>query len=277
MLSSFQKFTRGVLAVICVFLAVLLTSLAFPNFERFHWYSQLGMTMISPLQSSLTKISGFFGGAWRHYIAISDAAIENEKLKFDLAEAKRRMIEMEDVRKENNNLHELLSMSSSLKKEGFGARVIASDVTAEFKTVTIDKGFNQGARKNMVVIGPGGLVGRIGKVANSESVVLLIADPNSAVDVTVQRTGARALLVGTSMETELKPFYSLSRLEYLRLVSNVADGDVVITSGLDKLFPFGIPVGTLNKVQNQSSGVFKGADVIPFVDLAQVKNVMVLK
>lgn len=275
--SVLQKLSKGTLLVMALLLAVIFTSLAFPDFERSHWYRQIVVTAITPLQKAFTSISGFAGNTWRHYIALTKASVENDILKAQLAEANRKLIELEDIRKENANLHELLAMASSSRSEGIGSHVIASDVNAEFKTLTIDKGFKDGIRKNMVVIGPGGLVGRIGLVAAHEATVLLISDPNSAVDVFVQRSGARALLNGTSHGTTLRPFYSLSRLEYLRRTSDVSNGDVVITSGLDKLFPPGIPVGTLYNVDTKASGIFRGADVVPFVDLAQVREVMVLR
>ena len=148
---------------------------------------------------------------------------------------------------------------------------------AEFKTLTIDKGHNNGLKKNMVVIGPGGLVGHIGQLGSSEARILLISDPNSVVDVIIQRSGTRALLAGTSRGLSARPFFSLTRLEYLRRTSDVKNGDVVITSGLDRIFPTGIPVGTIVGIEEQKTGIFKGADVVPFVDLAHVKEVLVVK
>lgn len=277
MFDAFQKFTKGLVVILCFVLAVVLTSLAFPNFDRVHWYKQIVFTVLSPPQKAATSISDFFGDIWHHYFAISDAAKENDLLKERLAAANQTILSLEDIRKENINLHEMLSIADSIKRDGIGAKVIACDVFAEFKTVTIDKGSADGIVKNQAVLGPGGLVGRIGQVARSESQVFLISDPNSYVDVYVQRTGSRALLVGTSRSATLRPFYSLSRLEYLKRVSDVNDGDVVVTSGLDKLFPAGIPVGTLTEVENTTSGIFRDAKVVPFVDLSSARNVLVLK
>lgn len=277
MFSSLQKITKDLIIIFCFLLAVIFTAIAFPNFEREHWYRQIIITAVSPPQKALTTISEFAANIWNHYIAVTNAAEENDKLKAMLAESNSKLIEMEEIKKENSNLHELLSMAGSIKASGTGAHVIASDITAEFKTVTIDKGSKDDIKKNMVVIGSGGLIGKIGRTAAHTAIVLLISDPNSAVDVLVQRSGARALLAGTSHSVSLKPFYSLSRLEYLRRTSDVNNGDVVITSGLDKLFPPGVPVGTLNNVENSASGIFKGAEVVPFVDLSHVREVMVLR
>ncbi len=277
MFLPFNKITKGTLALLCVILVIVFTSLALPNFDRANWHQQAVLTITKPSQSLVGLISGFFSGIWRHYIAITGAAKENDELKMRLAEANRTIIELDDVKKENQNLTDLLSLSRAIKREGVGARVIASNVMAEFKTLELDRGHNSGIRKNMTVIGAGGLVGRVGRVTANEATVLLISDPNSAADVFIQRSNVRALLVGASQGIEARPFYSLSRLEYLRKASDVTDGDVVITSGLDRVFPAGVPVGTVHDVETNETGVFKGAKVVPFVDLSALKDVLVLR
>ncbi len=277
MFLPFNKITKGTLFLLCVIMAVVFTSLALPNFDRANWQRQAVLTITKPSQSLVGLISGFFSGVWRHYIAITNAAKENDELKVKLAEANRTVIELDDIKKENQNLTDMLSLSRTIKREGVGARVIASNVMAEFKTVELDRGLNSGIRKNMAVIGAGGLVGRIGRVAANEATVLLISDPNSSGDVFIQRSNARALLVGASQGVEARPFYSLSRLEYLRKASDVMDGDVVVTSGLDRVFPPGVPVGTVHSVETNETGVFRGAHVVPFVDLQALKEVLVLR
>lgn len=272
-----SKIARGSAILICFLLAALFTSLAFPQYGRVHWYRQIFLTIMHPFQSSITSISGFVSGTWEHYIALTNAAVENDRLKTELANANRILIEMDEIKKENDRLYESLSMAKDIKKDAIGAKVISSNVMAEFRTMTINKGSNDGILKNMVVIGPGGLVGRIAKVGLNESIVLLISDPNSSVDVFVQRTNTRAILAGALFGPELQAFYSLSRMEYLKKTSDIVSGDVVITSGLDQLYPRGIPVGTVNDVETVHSGVFKNALVVPFVDLAQLKEVLVLK
>lgn len=273
----FRHVTKGTIAIVCVFLAIFFTSLAFPNFERVHWYRQIVMTVVSPPQKLITGVSGFFRNTWNHYIALANKAAENDRLKAKLAEIESMVISLEETKRENERLREMVSMSGRLKRDGIGAKVIASNVLAEFKTVTIDKGADDGLRKNMAVIGPGGLVGKIGQIVSSgEAIVMLISDPNSSADVFVGNGEARAILVGTSGSASIRPFYSLSRLEYLKKTSGVKTGDVVITSGLDRLFPAGIPVGTITSVE-ETSGIFKNAEVVPFVDLSRLKEVVVLK
>ncbi len=277
MLHFLQKFKVGALVLFALILTVMLTALVFPRYERVHWYRQLVITVITPPKMLLTSTRHFVTDTWDHYIAISDAARENEELKKKLDETNRRLTEFAGVQAENQRLQNVLKMADELKLTGIGAYVISSNPLAELRAVTIDRGYNDGVQKNMIVISHGGLVGKIARVSNSEATVLLISDPNSMVDVIVQRAGIRALLNGTYNKTELRPFFSLSRLEYLNRVSDVKNGDDVITSGLDRLYPKNIPVGTVKNVASTSTGIFKDAEVVPFVDFASIREVMVVR
>jgi len=276
MLPFFNRLSKGVILAACFLLAIILTSLAFPNFERVHWHKQLSATLLGPPQKIATYFSRSLSDIWNHYIALTRAAKENDKLVKELSNANMQILQLDEISKENSRLREMLDMSATFKLDSLGADVIASSPTGEFKTIIIDRGYEHGVRKNMAVLGPGGLVGRIGQVSNNQAAVLLISDPNSAVDVFVQRTNARALLVGTTVGLGIRPFWSLSRLEYLHHTSDIVSGDVVLTSGLDQLFPKGIPVGTIQKIEGSQSGIFKNADIVPFVDLSQLKEVIVL-
>ena len=108
MFSAFQKFTRGLVVIFCFVLAVVFTSLAFPKSDRIHWYRQIVFTILSPPQKAVTTISDFFIETWNHYIALSNASKENDILRERLAQANQTIISLEDIRKENRNLHEML-------------------------------------------------------------------------------------------------------------------------------------------------------------------------
>ena len=202
---------------------------------------------------------------------------ENQSLKARNAKIEGELLQMQELGQENDRLRELLNYKESVPYSTVVAQVIANDPRSEFKSITIDKGYKDGIDAFMPVIGPKGLVGRVGLVSSGHSQVLLISDPNSAVDVLIQRSRARGLMVGTSRRTELRAGSTfLSRIEYLRRVSDVAEGDVVVTSGFDQIYPPGIPVGTLHDVISSRYGVFQEADVVPFEDFPSAQEVLVL-
>ncbi len=240
------------------------------------WYESALLNIISPLQWVTTSTLNFVCSIWNKYIWLTDVSDENKRLRSENAQLKNRLIAMEEIKRENERLRLLLNYKETMPYATVVGRVIANDPRAEFKSITIDKGLKDGLQVLMPVIGPNGLVGKIGRLSSHWAQVLLITDPNSAVDVMVQRSRARAILVGTAKRTELKGGYYISRLEYLKRVSDIEENDVVVTSGFDQIYPPGIPVGTVHDVVGSNYGVFKSADVIPFEDFAQLDEVIVL-
>ena len=232
--------------------------------------------MVAPPQRLLRAASSAVARTWSHYVGLIGVSEENDALKQRIAELEGQLVRAREVRQENKRLKALLSYDDSFPRETVVARVISSDPRAQFKSLTINRGYKDGVEPLMPVIGPRGLVGKVGKVAAHTAQVLLIIDPNSAVDAVVQRSRARGLVVGQAGRTVLRSGHYLTRLEYLRRVSDVREGDVLVTSGLDRIFPPGIPVGTLHGLKTTPYGVFKEAVVVPFEDMAELQEVMVL-
>jgi rod shape-determining protein MreC len=183
---------------------------------------------------------------------------------------------LEEALQENARLAALLDYRKSFERTTVVARVIANDPRAEFKSITIDRGSADGIPLLAPVVGPRGLVGKVGTVGSHEARVLLINDPNSAVDAFVQRSRVRGLIVGSAWRTELKAGYYLTRLEYLKRTSDIQEGDIVVTSGFDRVFPPGIPIGTVHDISASRYGVFSEASVVPFENLAELTEVMVV-
>ena len=123
-------------------------------------------------------------------------------------------------------------------------------------------------QKGMAVISPEGVVGQILKTAPHYATVLLITDYNSAIDAIVQRTRAKAIVEGKEENR--------CQLKYLLRTEDVAVGDIVITSGLGGIFPKGLTVGEIRKVEKKGHGVFQYAELVPSVDLTKLEEVLIL-
>lgn len=223
-----------------------------------------------------SAISDGVKGVWHHYIVLVGVQKKNDILTRHIAELEVKIVGMVEIDEENRRLRDLLAYHDTFPYRTLVARVIANDPVAEFKYITINRGAKDGVLPHMPVVGPKGLVGKVGKVTRGSAQVLLIIDPNSAVDVLVQRSRARGLLVGTARRIEIRPGYYLSRLEYLRRISDIKEGDVVVTSGFDRVFPPGIPIGTIHNLAKSRYGIFLEANVVPFENMAEIQEVLVL-
>jgi len=275
MVSSSRKF-RLLYVAVPLILVLVFFSLTSRTFRRAPWYKEVLWNMISPPQMAASAVGSAVSGVWNHYIALVGIQKENVVLKQKIALLEAGEVRISEIEKENERLRGLLAYHDTFPKKISVARVISSDMRAEFKSITINRGAMEGIEPLMPVLGPKGLVGKVGETGTHTARVLLITDPNSAVDVLVQRSRARAMIVGTVWHTTLKSGYYLTRMEYLNNSSDIQDGDTVVTSGLDGIFPPGIPVGTVHDLKLSQYGIFREAGVVPFEDMAELQDVAVV-
>lgn len=270
------KRTRVLKYLIPILLVLVLFSLSSTHPRRAHWYENLLWWFLDPPQRVVNFISNGVTETWSHYFMLVGVKVENEQLQRKLAELEGVAIRTDETSKENERLRSLLNYKNQLSKDAVVARVIDNDPRAEFKSIRIDKGTEDGILPNMPVIGAKGLVGRIGRAGSHDSRVLLLNDPNSAIDAMIERSRRRGLAVGMIDETEFAAGSYLTRVEYLERTTDVVEGDPVVTSGLDSIFPAGLPIGSVKEVQTSRYGVFKEATIVPYENLAELQEVLVV-
>ena len=149
------------------------------------------------------------------------------------------------------------------------ASIIANSGSSWFKSCLLDKGSADGVRKGMAVVTPLGVVGQVVAVTARTAKVLLLADPNNGVDVLVQRTRARGIVSGSLDNGTI--------LKYVKRSEDIQEGDRLVTSGFDGVFPKGIVVGTVIKARKQTLGLFQHIEVMPAVSLARTEEVLIVK
>jgi rod shape-determining protein MreC len=135
--------------------------------------------------------------------------------------------------------------------------------------LTIDRGSDDGIAPMMPVVVAEGVVGRVHSAAGATAEVLVLTDLNSSVAVRVERTRARANVRGMG-----KP--DLCRLDYALRTEDIIEGDPLVTSGTDGVFPRGLPVGKVTKLERRAHGLFQDARVVPAVDVTRLEEVLVL-
>ncbi|RJQ53977.1 MAG: rod shape-determining protein MreC [Nitrospiraceae bacterium] len=170
---------------------------------------------------------------------------------------------------ENERLRSLLELKSVRPDFIAAAGVVAREPTNWFQIVWLDKGLGSGISKDMVAVTPLGLVGRVHRVFNKRANVILITDVNSAVAVRLQSSRIEGILEGNG---DNKCY-----LKYVSKDFDVAEGENVITSGLDGIYPEGVLAGYISSVDRESGEVFQLIEVTPAQPLNSVEEVAVLK
>jgi rod shape-determining protein MreC len=166
---------------------------------------------------------------------------------------------------EAERLRKFLSLRDTVRGKTVVARVIGRDPAQGQQTVTIDKGQSHGVRRDAAVITPDGVVGRVISAGNFFSIVQLILDSQSGVGVLVRSTRRQAIVKGSG-GSELE-------LDYIDDDIDIKEGDELITSGTDRIYPKGLPVGTISSV-GPRIGIFKTVRIRPMADFGRLEEVL---
>ena len=226
------------------------------------------ISLLAPFQEAIASSSRFLKGVWRHYFTLIQVSEENDRLKKQLNRAEEMKNEWVEARLANDRLRRLMGMGKEFAQQVVYAEVIGRDPTAWFKTIIIDKGAKDNVAVGMPVVVPEGIVGQVVDVSGHYAKVLLIVDQNSAVGALVQRTRARGLIKGE--------FADQCRLEYVLRKEDVRIGDVIVTSGLDDVFPKGLRIGAIDDISGEPNEMFYTITIAPFVDFEKLEDLLIL-
>jgi rod shape-determining protein MreC len=193
---------------------------------------------------------------------------ENRRLKSELAALILQQQRYEEILLENKRLKEILSLKNDRPDYVATAKVISRGYGRLLNTLVINKGANDGIKKDMAVITTAGLVGKIDSVRNNFSEVLLLTDPNFSVAVRLQHSRRKGIVSGAGHK------YCL--MKYIPPEESVDVGEAVLTSGLDGIFPAGLPVGIVYNIDKEGIEFFQDIQVLPFQDNAKIEEVVIL-
>jgi len=223
------------------------------------------------LGSPFLKAAGWIGqavsGTWHAYVGLRGVERENRRLRERIDALALQAHEAEEARQELGRLRELLDLRAGVPFESVPARVMARGVDGSARVLTLDRGGREGVRINHPVITPRGVVGRIIEAATAASKVQTILDPNAGVAGLIQRTRVQGMIVGDGDRG--------CRMEYVSELANVEVGDVVVTSGLDQIYPKGYTLGVVAAI-GEGEGLTKIVEIRPEVDFRRLEEVLVL-
>lgn len=226
------------------------------------------LALMRPLQIGAQETVAKLKEIRQGYVTLRGTASENQRLKGRIMELEAERDRLLEAEATNRRLRELLELRSHLPSGSVTAAVIGNSASTWFHSLILDKGSADGVVKGMAVVSPVGAVGQVVAVASKSAKVLLITDPHSGADVIVQRSRARGIVAGS--------LDSGTILKYAKRSEDVQEGDRLITSGLDTIFPKGLLVGTVTKVRKKSFGLFQYVEVSLAVDPSRLEEVLVV-
>lgn len=225
--------------------------------------------IISPLQYAVDYPVRIIG--WVQSLVSAKKALidENIKLRYQQTMLEAELQKLLVIQAENSQLRELLLASSKARMRAMAAQILAVDMTVSRQLVVLNKGKRDGVYVGQPVLDAKGVMGQIIDVGYMTSTVLLISDSKSAVPVRNNTNGERAILIGTNNMGQLS-------LINLPSTSSIAKGDLLVTSGLGRLYPEGYPVGRVENVKSIPGEAFIKVDVSPLALLNRNRLVLLI-
>jgi len=229
------------------------------------------LTVTSPVEKGVDwAVTGVLS-SWQRYVWLRGVEERARELSRMVNELRAENAELAQLRAENDRLGKLLAFARARPEHrAVGARVIGTRLDPKgLQLVTIDLGADDGVRRMMPVVTAGGVLGRIHTLGPRSADVLVLSDRNSSIAARVERSRARANVRGQGAPGPC-------RLEYALRSDDLIEGDELVTSGTDGVFPRGLPVGQVTRVKRGGHGLYQAAEVLPAVDVTRVEEVAVL-
>ncbi|MBP9674076.1 MAG: rod shape-determining protein MreC [Bacteriovoracaceae bacterium] len=226
------------------------------------------MEIVSPIQSALISSKQSIANRFQNYVFIANTIEENRQLKQYINVLQGSLSNLNEVSSENQRLKQLLSYTPVQEYKKIMARVIAWNISADFRIIRIDKGSLSGIKKKQIVVTDKGLVGYVSLVSQHFADVVTILNSGSKVDILLLKSRIHGILEGSSKH--------LCSVKYVSNDEIIEIGEEVFTAGLSRLYPKDIPIGVVSKVERSMHGITQSILVKPHVNFSKLEEVLIL-
>lgn len=228
----------------------------------------LSLTLLKPALAAGQSAADFVSAA-QHAVIHFWRTFQNQgRMEARVAELEAGLVRFQEMAKENQRLMKLVEFRETLSGKTVTARVIGRDLAPWRKTVILDKGKNQGIKKDMAVMVPEGLVGRVLEAGPGTSRVILLTDPEARVSALTDQSRAQGVVTGDGS--------AVLKMVYLELDSGAAVEETVLSLGAGRLYPKGLRIGKITGLGKDEDGLHLVAYVHPFVPFSKLEEVLCL-
>jgi rod shape-determining protein MreC len=225
-----------------------------------------GVTAITPVARVVHGGHEFVAGLWDHYVWLYGAQQQNERLRAELGRLKLENQSLRNALGTADRLKILAAYQQAIPSETLVASVIGAGANPNSRVVFLNKGSGAGVKPDMAVLTPDGIVGKIQSVFPGASLVLLISDANAAVGVILEKSRVHGVMKGTGLNE--------ARIDLIANEEKVTAGEMVYTSGEDRIYPKGLLVGTVSHAQ--SGRDFQEISLQPGARLNRLEEVLIV-
>lgn len=229
------------------------------------------MATLSPFQRGASAVVESVRSVWYGYIDLRGVREENERLKQQVARLEQSLWIERDVVASYRRLSGVLDLAERMPTEPIVAEVIGLDASAWVDTITVNRGTRHEVKLNAPVVAAGGLVGRVTSVGRDVAQIQVLTDRDCSVGALLSRTRTRGMVTGSGEDRSATGL----TLNYVSNLEDVVEGDPIITSGIDGIYPKGLAIGRVATVRN-GPRLFKLVTVEPAARLDRLEEVFIL-
>lgn len=237
-------------------------------FQKTSFADKIIIDLMAPVQSIVMGAERGIVSYVDDYVMNLNASKENKLLKNKIYELQNELFSYQEQIKESNRLRELIKYGEEFTRKKIYARVVSWDSADDYKVVRINRGIKDGVKLQSVVASGEGLVGYVFRLTDHYADVITILDANNRVDGVVERLRSHGIVEG----------YGHGRciMKYVNRTEPIILNDVVLTAGLGNVYPKGLKLGTISRIERESFGITQHVEVTPFVNFSKLEEVMVL-
>ncbi len=262
----FSRYRNVMLLVAVLFIQLVMLAFQVKRERDVPLIRVWAVSVITPIEKVSSGTVRAVVGTWQNYLDLRHTRQENQTLSEEVHRLKLNAYQLHDEAQEARRLEALLDFKRESQSEMAAARVIGSSASETSRVLFIDRGSEAHIRRNMAVITPDGIVGKVYRVFHGASQVLVITDPDS---------GVGALLADSRLHGPLRGVGGFfCQMRYIPNEEKVELGDRVFTSGEDMIYPKGLPIGTVSSIR--PGPVFKEITVQPSAKLNRLEEVLVV-
>lgn len=237
-------------------------------FQKTSLAEKIIIDVMAPVQSFVTNVQLGISSYFDHYITNINASKENGTLKNNIESLKTEIFNYQEIVKETDRLRELIRFGSQVERKKIVAQVVSWDSADDYKVVRINRGLKDGVKLQSVVASAEGLVGYVWRLTDHFADVITILDANNRVDGIVERLRSHGIVEG----------YSHGRciMKYVNRTEPIILNDIVLTAGLGNVYPKGLRIGYISRIERESYGITQHVEITPLVNFSKLEEVLVL-
>ncbi|MFB3920665.1 MAG: rod shape-determining protein MreC [Terriglobia bacterium] len=264
---AFVSGHRAFFTLIAVLIAqLLLLSVQITRNQKVRLIQVWAVSAVDPFARVLRGTVNATTGAWGSYRDLWKSQQQNRELSEQLTAARTQIQQLSQQADEARRLRDLLEFKNHLPFQAVAAEVIASSPGEASRAIFIDKGSDAGLTPDLAVVTPSGVVGKIIAVFPHTAQVMLVTDTSSGVACALDKSRVQGILKGASL--------NLCQIQYVMNEAPVSAGEMVLTSGLDQIYPKGLPIGSVSEVAE--GNIYKTIKVKPAAALDRLETVLVV-